>query len=98
MSRLNQERKARVVPEYALIHKHHGLAAVADDAVFEMMAHCARQHPAFDVASLADEVFGRVAMADALDVLVDDRAFVERAGNVMGGGANQFDAALMGLV
>ena len=42
-----------------------------------MLAHGARQHPPLDVAALADEVVGRVAMADALDVLLDDRPFVE---------------------
>ena len=62
------------------------------------MAHRARQHPAFDIAALADQIFGRIAMADALDVLVDDRALIERAGDVMRGGADQFDAALMRLV
>ena len=44
-----------------------------------MMAHGARQHAALDVAALAHQIFRRVAMADALDVLVDDRAFVEIA-------------------
>ena len=67
-------------------------------AILQMMAHRARQHAAFDIASLADEIVGRIAMADALDVLVDDRAFVERAGDVMRGGADQFDAAFMRLV
>ena len=62
------------------------------------MAHGARQHAAFDVAALAREIFRRVAVADALDVLVDDRAFIEVACDVMGGGADQLDAALMGLV
>src|SRR5438270_11221752 len=63
-----------------------------------MMADRARQHTALDVAALADEVVRRVAMADALDVLVDDWALVEVAGDVMRGGADQLDAALMGLV
>ena len=62
-----------------------------------MMAHCARQHAALDVAALADEIPGRIAMADALDVLIDDRALVERAGDVMRGGADQFDAARVRL-
>ena len=61
------------------IHEHHGLAAVEEHAVLEMMAHRARQHAAFDVAALADEIVRRVAMGDALDVLLDDRAFVEIA-------------------
>ena len=47
---------------------------------------------------LRDEIFRRVAVADALDVLLDDRAFVEIGGDVMRGGADQLDAALIGLV
>jgi hypothetical protein len=62
------------------------------------MAHRARQHAAFDIAALAHQIFRRIAMADALDVLVDDRPLIERAGHVMRGGADQFDAALMGLM
>ena len=61
------------------IHEHHGLAAVEDHAVLEVMAHGARQHAALDIAALAHEIFRRVAMADALDVLVDDRALIEVA-------------------
>src|SRR6185312_3384014 len=64
----------------------------------QMMAHGARQHAALDIAALANEIFRRVAMADALDVLVDDRPFVEIAGDVMRGGPDQFDAALMRLM
>src|SRR5438552_17565640 len=80
------------------IHEHHGLAAVEDHAVGQMIADRARQHAPLDIASFADEILGRVTMADAFDVLVDDLPLVEIAGDVMRGGADQFDAALMGLV
>ncbi len=80
------------------VHEHHGLAPVEDDAVGEVVADRAGQHAALDVAALAHEILGRVAMADALDVLIDDRPFVEIAGDVMRGGADQLDAALMSLV
>ena len=80
------------------IHEHHGLAAVEDHAILKVMTHRARQHAAFDIAALAHQVFRRIAMADALHVLVDDRAFVERAGDVMRGGADQLDAALVRLM
>jgi len=36
-----------------------------------------------DIATLADEIVGRIAMADALDILVDDRAFIKRVGDIM---------------
>ena len=45
-----------------------------------MVADGARQHAPFDVASLANEIVGRVAVADALDVLVDDRSLIEVTG------------------
>ena len=63
-----------------------------------MIADGARQHAPFDVAPLAHEIVRRIAVADALDVLVDDRPLVEVARYIMGGGADQFDAALMGLM
>ena len=37
-------------------------------------------------------------MADAFDVLIDDRAFIECAGDVVRGGADQLDAALVRLM
>jgi len=36
-------------------------------------------------------------MADAFDVLIDDRTLVEIAGDVVGGGADQLDTALVRL-
>src|SRR3984893_1868502 len=80
------------------IHEHHGLAAVQDHAIRQMVAYRPRQYPAFDIAALAHQIVGGIAMADALDVLVDDRAFIECAGDVMRGGADQLDAALMRLM
>src|SRR3984893_2590021 len=63
-----------------------------------MIAYRARQDAALDITALANEIVGRIAVADALDVLVDDRALIEGTGDVMRGGADQFDAALMRLM
>jgi len=63
-----------------------------------MIPDCARQHAALDVAALASEIIGCVAMADALDILIDDWALIEVAGDVMRGGTNQLDATLVRLV
>src|ERR1700761_1403534 len=82
----------------ALVDKHHGLATVRNHTIFQMITDGARQDAPFDVAALAHEIVGRVAMADALDVLVDDRPLVEIGGDVVRGGADQLDAAVMGLV
>src|SRR4051812_47124004 len=78
--------------------KYHRLPTIEDYAVLEMMAHGAGQHAAFDITALSREVFRRIAVANAFDVLVDDRALVEVAGDVMRGRADQLDAALMRLV
>src|SRR4051794_39897551 len=80
------------------IHEHHSLAAIGDDSVLQMVTQRARQHPAFDIATPADEIVWRMAMADAFDVLIDNRAFIEVAGNVVRGSADQFDAPLMRLM
>jgi hypothetical protein len=96
--RLEPRSRGSRPPNRPLIHKHHGLAAVEDHAVLQMIAYRARQHAALDVAALASKIVGRIAMADALDILVDDRAFIEVAGNVMRGGTDQLDAALVRLV
>ncbi len=63
-----------------------------------MPEHGARQHAAFDIPALADEVLGLVVVRDALDVLLDDRSFVEIGGDIVRRGADQLDTARMRLV
>ena len=58
----------------------------------------AGQHLAFDIAAKRDIIVGRLRVGDAHRVLLDDRAFVEIGGDVMGRGANQLHAALIGLL
>ena len=41
------------------------------------------------------EILGALAMVDAHDVLIDDRAVVELGGHVVGGRADQLDPALV---
>jgi hypothetical protein len=53
-----------------------------------MVTHRARQHPAFDIAPPAHEIVWGMAMADAFDILINDRAFIEIAGNVVRGSAD----------
>jgi hypothetical protein len=65
--------------------------------VFDEPFDGARQHHAFDVAADGGEGLGAHGMVDPLDVLLDDRPFVEFAGDEMRGGADQLDAALVGL-
>jgi hypothetical protein len=77
--------RVRLVPQTGLsskpspsIHEHHGLAAVEDHPIIPMVAYRACQQAAFDIASLANKIFGRVAMADVLEELADGRHVIER--------------------
>ena len=56
----------------------------------------AGEDEALDVAADPHQVVDLVAVADPGHVLVDDRAGVELLGHVVGGGADQLDAALVG--
>ena len=67
-------------------------------AILQVIADGAGEHAPLDVAALADQVVGRVAMGDRLHVLRDDRPFVEVGGHVMGGRPDQLHAALVRLV
>ncbi len=51
-----------------------------------------------NVTSLADKIVRPILMRDTLDVLLDDRTFIEVGGDVVRRGPDQFDAAAMGLV
>src|SRR5262245_16559931 len=53
----------------------------------------ARQHDAFHVAADLDEILRGKPVMHALDLMLDDRALVEIARHVMGGRADELDAA-----
>jgi hypothetical protein len=59
--------------------EHHGLVAVHQHAVFEVVAQAAREHGLLDVLAVAHHVLDRVGVVDADHVLLDDRALVEFA-------------------
>ena len=63
--------------------------------VVEVVADGAGEDEALEVAADADQVLERVAVADPLYVLLDDRAGVELLGRVVGGGADQLHAAVV---
>ena len=60
--------------------------------------HRPRQDHALHVAAELDQLVGREGVVDADHVLLDDRALVEILGDVVGGGADQLNAASVGLV
>lgn len=52
----------------------------------------------FEVASETDEIGDVMAVTDRGDSLVNDRAVIKDSGGVVGGCANEFHAAFVGLV
>ena len=78
----------------ALPREHHRLALIEQHPILEHVGDGAGEHAALDVAPLAHQVLGRIAVADALDVLFDDRALVEIGRDEMGRRPDQLDAAL----
>ena len=56
-----------------------------------MPEHRAGQYRAFDVGADPHQVVNGVSVADTHHVLFDDRALVEHFGDIVGGGADQFD-------
>ena len=78
--------------------KNNGFAAVEHDTTLDMPEHGTGKNTPLDIASLAHQIIRRVAMADPLDILFDDRPFIEIRCHIMGCGPDQFYAAPMGLV
>jgi hypothetical protein len=78
--------------------ENHSFIAVQKDAVFDVPADGAGEDDFFEVAAFTDKVFDSVAMRDANYILLDDGTIVEDFGDVMAGCADQFDAALEGLM
>ena len=83
----------RSVGGTSLRREHNRLALIEQHPVFEHVGDGAGEHAALDVAPLAHQIVGRVAMADALDVLLDDRALVEVGSHEMRRRPDQLDAA-----
>jgi hypothetical protein len=78
--------------------KDYSFVPIQQDAVFHMPADGAGQDNLLDVAAFLNEIVDGVAMVDADNILFDDGAIVEYLSDVVGGSANQFDAALERLV
>ena len=76
----------------------YGLVPVNQNPILNMRAHGAREDDFFQVASFADQIFDRVAMRDADDVLLEDRSVVEQLGDVVAGRSDLLHAAFEGLM
>ena len=80
------------------ISENDGLVAVQENPVLGVPAYRAAQDRSLDLASDRDHFVGRGRVADAADVLLDDRTFVEVGGDEVGGRADDLHAPRMGLV
>ena len=84
-------------PPGALIGKDDGPLAVEDGAVVDVVSDSAGQGASFAVAAEADEVLDAVVVVDAGNLLLDDRSGIEVPRDVVAGGTDEFDPALVGL-
>ena len=64
----------------------------------QVQAYRAGQHVALQLAPLPRHLCHLVPVGDPTDVLIDDGALIEVAGHVVGGGADYFHAAGLGLM
>ena len=75
-----------------------GFVVIEEDSVFNVQANGAGEDHFFKVAPLFHQIFNGIAMRDASDTLFNDGAVVEDFGDIVRGGADEFYAALIGLV
>ena len=75
-----------------------GFVVIEENAVFDVPTNGTGEDHFFKVAPFFHQVFKGIAMRDARDALFDDGAFVEDFGDIVRGGADEFNAALIGLV
>ena len=75
----------------------HGAIAMEQHPTLDVPAHRAGQCHAFDVTTHPGQLGDAVRVVDAGDLLLDDRSLVELLGHVVGGGADQLHAPLVGL-
>ena len=66
--------------------------------MFDMPFHGPRQHRAFHIASGVNAVIQAGCVIDTRDVLFDDGSFVQLCGDVMCGGTDELDPAIVCLL
>src|SRR5580704_11004370 len=103
VSHRNQARRSVLVPgptgaHVARLFEDDGLVVVEQDSVFNVPTNGAGENHFFKVAPSFHQVFKRIAMRDARDALFDDGAVVEDFSDIVRGGADEFYAALVGLM
>ena len=76
----------------------HRAVIIEKDAVFGKESDRAGQREPLDVAANLCELLGLLSVTDPMHLLFNDWAFIQIAGDEMGGRPNQFHTAVVGLV
>src|ERR1700683_5461806 len=63
-----------------------------------MPAHGERKNDLLQITAFLNQIFKRIAVGNPDDILFDDGAIVEDFGDVMAGGADEFNAAFESLM
>lgn len=78
--------------------ENHGLGTIQENPPLTPPLHGGGEDLALDIAALVDELLRGQVVVDAGDALLDDGPLVEVGGDEVRGGADDLDAALVGLV
>ena len=78
--------------------ENHRFVLIKEDAVLQVILDRTGKRDGFRVTSHGDQVFRAIGMVNALNFLIDNRAFIKVRGHVVRGGTNQFDASRMCLM
>jgi hypothetical protein len=81
-----------------LVPENDGAIAANKDATGDVIAEATSEGEPFAVAAETEEVFGRVEVFNADDLLFDDGAFVELGSGVMAGCADEFYSTFVGTL
>ena len=85
-------RPGRSIPE------DYSLRPVHENAILQVITDSVRKNSPLDVASLSNEIIGRMRVGNLLDVLSDNRPLVEVRRHVVCRGADQLHTAVVRLV
>ena len=81
-----------------LLVQYHSFVAAAKNSPLSMPTHGTGEYHGFDVASNRRQALYISRMTHPLDPLFYDRSLVEFRGDIVGCGANDFNASIVGLL
>lgn len=75
-----------------------GFVSLHEDTVLKVVAEAPCKDGVLDILAEAHHIFDCIVVSDTDDVLLDDGADVQIFGDVVAGGTDQLDPALVGLI